>query len=297
LSGGTFIASLGALAIGIKSGGTSGGDSGALILGNSANDVNVNTLVLGSLSGATSGSPVAQGVLTSGGGNFLVNGNVTLGSFSGSFGSATGILNLNGGTFAVGGNIVAAGGAGIVNVSGATLVLSNQAAVTALNVTNATLRLTVNGNPATTNIVATTMNASGTTMIVIDSVTNVSGETTIPLISYSGANPFAGLALAALPDGYSGNLVDNSVKKRIDLSITRSAPSSPRILSPVVNGTNLQFQIGDSSAGFDYVLESASQLAPANWIPVQTNAGGGTLTFTIPMNATNVQQFFRIRVQ
>jgi hypothetical protein len=44
------------------------------------------------------------------------------------------------------------------------------------------------------------------------------------------------------------------------------------------------------------VLEVTPQLAPANWTAIQTNGGGGLLTFTIPINA-DTQQFFRIGVQ
>ncbi len=65
LSGGTFIASLDALTLGLKSGGSSGSANGTLILGSSAaNGVNVNTVVIGSMAGAASGSPVARGTLT-----------------------------------------------------------------------------------------------------------------------------------------------------------------------------------------------------------------------------------------
>jgi hypothetical protein len=303
LSGGAFIAGLGTLAIGLKSGGSSGGDTGTLTLGNSAaNNVNVNTLTIGSLAGAGSGSPVAQGTLTFGGGNFLVNSNVTLASFSGSFGSAQGTLNVNGGSFAVAGNIVGGGGTSTLNVIGGTLVLSNQAGIvgsplTAVNLTNAILHLNINGNSPATNIVATAVRAGLTNFITIDAITNVIGATTIPLISYTGASPFSNLALAALPPGYSGNLVDNTANQRIDLTVAASAiPTSPQILPPVLVATNLVIQV-NSQAGFNYILEATSQLAPPVWTGIQTNPGGGTLTFTIPISPVNPRQFFRIRVQ
>ncbi|MEI9960788.1 MAG: hypothetical protein WDM76_06550 [Limisphaerales bacterium] len=231
-----------------------------------------------------------------------LNGDVTLGSFNGGSGSAQGILSINNGTLSVAGNIFGGGGNSILNVSGGTLVLSNKAGatgfpLTALNLTNAALHLNVNGSSPTTNIVATTVGASGTTIITIDSITNVFNSITIPLISYAGANPFSHFALAALPAGFSGNLVDNSANKRIDLSVTSSsAPPSPIILPPTLNGTTLTLRV-NSQSGFDYVLEVASQLAPPNWAGIQTNAGGGTLTFNIPVSSSNSQQFFRIRIQ
>jgi hypothetical protein len=115
---GTFIASLEALTIGQKGGGNSGGSSGSLTLSSSAaNDVNVNTVTIGSLAGATSGSPVAQGTLTIGGGSFKVNGDVTLAVFDQGIGSSSGTLNLNGGVLAVAGDIAAGGGTSGLNVN------------------------------------------------------------------------------------------------------------------------------------------------------------------------------------
>ena len=123
LSGGTFIASLGTLTLGKKSAGNSGGATGTLTLGSSpANSVNANAVVIGSLSGASSGAATVQGTLNFGGGSFRVNGNVTLGSLSGS-GTAQGTLNISGGTFAVAGDVMDGGGTSTLNVSGGVLDL------------------------------------------------------------------------------------------------------------------------------------------------------------------------------
>jgi hypothetical protein len=45
------------------------------------------------------------------------------------------------------------------------------------------------------------------------------------------------------------------------------------------------------------VLESTLVLDPANWQGIQTNAGGGTLNFNIPVNPAKPTEFFRIRAQ
>ena len=136
VSAGTFIASLDTLSIGLKAGGSSGGDSGTLQLGASAgNDVNVNTVVIGSLSGAGSGSPVGQGTINFSGGSFRVNNDVTLGSFSGDFGSAVGTLNLNGGTFAVAGDVTDGGGSSTLNLNAGVLDLKPAGDDTAGSVT------------------------------------------------------------------------------------------------------------------------------------------------------------------
>jgi hypothetical protein len=304
LSGGKFSANLGSLVLGQKLGGSTGGASGTLTLGsNSGNSVNVNSILLGSIAGAASGASAVTGTLTFGGGTFLVSSNVTLGSFSGSFGSASGILNLNGGTFTVGGNIVnGGGGSSFVNVSSGTLVLSNQAGaasspLSALNLTNASLHLSVNGSALLTNIVVTTVSASGTSVITIDTITNVSASATIPLISYAGTSPFAGLTLAALPVGFTGNLVNNTAARRIDLSVIAvSNPPSPLLQTSLQNGTNFTVQL-NSQSGFNYILENSPSLAPVTWSGIKTNPGGGPISFVVPVVSTNPQQFFRVRVQ
>jgi autotransporter-associated beta strand protein len=70
---------------------------------------------------------------------------------------------------------------------------------------------------------------------------------------------------------------------------------APTITQTAMSGTNLTLQV-NSQSGFNYVLEATPQLALANWTPIQTNAGGGVQTFTIPISA-GAQQFFRICVQ
>jgi beta-mannanase len=69
----------------------------------------------------------------------------------------------------------------------------------------------------------------------------------------------------------------------------------PSILPPSWDGANLRLQV-TSQSGFSYVLQATPQLGPADWTPIETNAGGGLLSFTIPTNA-RTQQFFRISVQ
>ncbi len=176
-SGGTFIATAGTLTLGQKSGGSSGGANGTLTMsGSSANAVNVNSVVIGSLAGATTGSPVAQGTLTFNGGNFLVNSNVTLASFSGSFGSASGTLNINGGTFAVAGNIADGGGAATLNVNGGLLDLKPAGDAGAGSITVDSLLL----NGVITNALNVTVSKfSGNGTIASQTgVTTVSGLTT-----------------------------------------------------------------------------------------------------------------------
>jgi len=88
----------------------------------------------------------------------------------------------------------------------------------------------------------------------------------------------------------------NSAPSAVYMMTVGSNPASaPTILPPSWDGTNLRLQV-NSQAGFGYVLQTTPQLAPATWTPIQTNAGGGLLTFTIPTNGST-QQFFRISVR
>lgn len=74
------------------------------------------------------------------------------------------------------------------------------------------------------------------------------------------------------------------------------AATPPTILSPSVSGTNFTLQVV-SQVGFNYVLQATPLLMPATWTGLKTNAGGGTLTFTIPVNPATPKLFLRIRVQ
>jgi autotransporter-associated beta strand protein len=79
------------------------------------------------------------------------------------------------------------------------------------------------------------------------------------------------------------------------LTVAAQTPASPMILPPLLNGTSLTIQV-NAQAGFNYVLQTSTQMAPSNWTAIQTNSGSGLLTFTIPINAS-AQQFFRISAQ
>jgi len=71
-----------------------------------------------------------------------------------------------------------------------------------------------------------------------------------------------------------------------------SAPPAT-ILPPAVSGGNLVVQF-QSVTGYNYVLESSPQLAPATWTPVQTNAGGGLITIPVLIDPLKPVQFFRV---
>ncbi|MGN6555919.1 MAG: beta strand repeat-containing protein [Verrucomicrobiota bacterium] len=80
------------------------------------------------------------------------------------------------------------------------------------------------------------------------------------------------------------------------IKVASNVAPQPTILPPTLSGTNLTVQVA-SEAGFNYVLQATPALSPATWTDIQTNAGGGTLTFSIPVTPGNPQRFFRINVR
>jgi hypothetical protein len=214
----------------------------------------------------------------------------------------TGSINVTNGT--VRGNIAAGGGNSILNLIHGTLAVSNNVGTSAapletLNLSSASLHLNANGNATGTNIVATTVTTSGTTTITIDSVANVSGPTTIHLLGYTGADPFTSLALAPLPSGFAGNLVDNP--GMVDLSIDVSAlPPSPTIKNitvgagqVVISGTN------NNGAGGTYHLLASTNIAVplTNWAVVTNSTFDANGNFSSTnATGTNGQQFYILRV-
>jgi hypothetical protein len=297
-------------------------------------DALVNTLVLGQGETATGDSGYAQGTLTFTAGTLnvwnvtngcqranntatetgviningtalLISTNIVLAQVASGANASlvTGTLNVSGGT--VEASIFAGGGVSTVNVNGGTIIATNTvigtapAPLTALNLTNASLQLSVNGSAPAANVYATAVGTNGTTTINIDSVANVTGPTTIHLISYAGADPYKALSLA-LPFGYTGTLVDNPGS--IDLSVSVSPPQPPpTIRSITVNGGG-QVVINATNnfgAGGTYeVLTSTNILTPlANWTVLTNgafNASGNASSTN--SSGTNNQQFYILKV-
>lgn len=130
ISNGTLVGDFDTIVLGEKSGGGVGGGDGTLTLGfSAANAVETNTLVLGTMAGASgtaTGKSTSLGELIMGGGSFIVHGDMSMGIFGGTIGTARGMLSLTGGAFTVGGNIVKTDSdrsAAVITVDGASAVL------------------------------------------------------------------------------------------------------------------------------------------------------------------------------
>jgi hypothetical protein len=179
-------------------------------------------------------------------------------------------------------------------MDGATAVL------TALNLSGGTLQLNANGNAATAAITATNVGTGATTTIKISSIANVSSTAQIPLISYTGTDPFASLSLATAPAGYAAALVDDTANSSIDLSITNlvpPTPPTPRITGVSISGTTLTLTATNGALNGQFMLLGTTNLALplSQWTPVFTNnfdaAGNLNLSANI-INPAAPQEFY-----
>jgi fibronectin-binding autotransporter adhesin len=175
----------------------------------------------------TSGGTAPTAVMSVGGGTLKVANNISLANNGGTAGTGT-LIVTNGGIINAAGIIKTTTiGVGIINVTNSTVAIASSSGsigtpsipVDTLNLENATVRLNLDGNNPTPTIVATTVNTNGVNTIRIDSIVNASGTVTLPVMSYTGTDPFGSLTLS-LPLGYTGNLIDDTVNSQIELSVT-----------------------------------------------------------------------------
>ncbi len=170
-------------------------------------------------------------------------------------------------------------------------------------------------NPRTDASVTNNLTVTASFAINTYTLTYSSGSTNSTL---SGSSPqlvnygASGTAVTPLPNtGYHFvNWSDGSTASpRTDASVTNdvtvtatfvaviSAPPVITNAAMALNGTAFTLA-GTGVANQDYVLLTATNLPPANWLPVQTNTAdaSGAFQFTDPW-ATNGQQFYRIQAK
>lgn len=305
LSGGTVDALIGTMNVG--RGGTNKNDTGTAqgTLTLTAGILNVTNLSIGVEQ--TNNSASVTGIVNVNGTASLVstNGGITLAKvIAGGSGTTSGALNITNGSVLAA--ITAGGGTSTVNLVGGTLTVpvggsigTSAAPVTALTLSGGTLYLNVNGSAPAAIINASSVTASSTT-ITIDSVANISGATTVHLISYTGANPYAGLSLGGVPYGYSATLVNNSGS--VDLTMmAASLPPSPKIGSISISGGQLILSgshNSDVTDGSYSILTSTNVAAPlTNWTLLNRGYfdASGNFSSTNPLG-TNGQQFYILRL-
>lgn len=234
-------------------------------------------------------------------GTLSVSGTLNLGLTTGGAGALTnvGTLNINGGAAEINKIVCGTGGGtNTISLNGGMLSITTTAGTTgaglyALNLVGGILQLDVNGSAGVTNIVATNITTSGTTTLQIGSLSGVSTGVTYPLISYTGTDPYSSLSLV-LPNGYAGNLVDNSGV--VGLQLTTIPPSQPPSFSSIsVSGTTLTLSGTNGVPGNSFVLlETTNLTPPVQWTPVFTNVYGinGTFNMSTNINPGVPNQFY-----
>jgi autotransporter-associated beta strand protein len=255
----------------------------------------------------SSGGTAPIGVMSVGGGTLKV-GSISLVNCGGTGGTGSLIIT-NGGLVICSNSILktTAVGTGVISITNATLTMTSGTgsigvsgqAVDTINLSSATLHLKVDANATGPNIVATTINTNGVNPIIIDAIANVSGTMTLPLISYTGADPFGSLTLS-LPLGFSGNLEDDVANSMIKVTITApvsaalvwvGATNSVLISNWDTNKTKnwvdaATLSISQAYADPDTVLfddtalNSTVTLMTAN-LPASVNFNNSTLSYTL----------------
>ncbi len=310
-SGGYVDALVNNLSIGVSGTGSSSGNTGngSGTLTFNAGIIEVNNLTNGwSVGTGTNGTDNGVGTVNiNGTATLVVNNTLAMGmNTSTGGGNPSGTLNINGGNVQAA-SITAGSGASVITLNSGSLILTNAAgapgaAIDGFACTNATLHLNLNGASVITNIVAANLMAGGVNVVVIDSVVNLGGPITFPLISYSSFNGSmaANFVKGALPAGFSGSLVDDSTRNRIDLVIAPSTLVTPRVGAFSVSGANAVFSGSNGLPNGTYHVLAATNLTlPLDqWTPVATNTfdSSGNFNFSQAMNPDAPGQFYLLQI-
>ena len=217
------------------------------------------------------------------------------------------VMNLNGGLASLGNvSLTASVGAGTLNISNATVTVSNitysGTGTATLTLNNATLNVNIPGfgNPAAAPIAAGSFGAGGVVNLGVNGSGFAVGQ--FPLISYSGSiggNGFAALILASLPANVSGYLSNNTANASVDVVIT----SAPPAVNP--NPTNILFSVTGSAPaqtlnlswpadheGWTLLTNAVGLTATNAWFPYPNSAS--TTNVSIPMDYAKTNVFFRL---
>ncbi len=134
-------------------------------------------------------------------------------------------------------------------------------------------------------------------LLNIGAITGVNATSTIPLISYTGTDPFANLALGTYPAGYAVTLEDNAGNSTIDLRVISTSKPKPFVTGFDVVGTTLTLQGTNGSSGGQYVVLGSTNVALplAQWTRLFTNVFAPDGSFNLSTNILNPalpRQFF-----
>ncbi|HTQ30622.1 MAG TPA: hypothetical protein VMI53_05375, partial [Opitutaceae bacterium] len=317
LTGGTLDALVDLLILGKGESPTlgSGNSTGVVLFAQGTLDVNTLQMAVqspGSSGGTgvgTTGTNYYGEIDVNGSASLLVNSNLWLTTSSGAAGAYQlwGVLNVNGGTVQANA-ITNNGGTSLVTLNAGTLILggalgSASRPVTAFNLTNASLHLSLDAQAPTTNIFTATLTAGGLTTLNLDALANASGTNRFSLIKYSNFNgAISNLAIGSIPSGLTASLSNNVASQTIDLLTMPLVKTSPAIVASVysaidqtltLSGTN-----GTPGAAY-YVLGSTNLTLPlTNWTFIGSDNfdANGNFIFPINLDPNSPRQFFLLQV-
>lgn len=298
MTAGTFIANLGAVVIGEKTGGGVGTATATMSLGtSSANSVTAASLVLGNYSSGTGSTTAsfATANLNMGGGTFDVTGDVTIASHNNGTGLATANLNLTGGTFTIGGNVTkgaSASATATITLNGGTLdmtggTIGSAAANALVNFVAQQGRIRnlqeLNGGGAFTKTTAGTLIASG--------VNGYTGATTVQAGVFQVGEGQAGSISSATTVQATGTLAGTGVINN-QVVIQNDAFLKPGDLAgagkgrlsmgslTVATGGQIQLQLTSATIPLDSALYGA--ITGGSWVDAQTYYSANSPAWNVP---------------
>lgn len=181
-----------------------------------------------------------------------------------------------------------------------TLTISNSLTL-AGSTLKTTFRINKDGGPTNDKIAGLTTLACGGSLIVTNiGVTEpVAGDTFQLFSAASIVGSFSSVTLPSLTDtNLSWNT--NSLYTTGTIAVVGTAPPQPTIQPVFIDGTgtNLVVRV-DTASGFEYVLETTTNLVPVVvWTPVLTNLGnGGVVTNLVPVSKTTPKRFYRYQAR
>lgn len=144
--------------------------------------------------------------------------------------------------------------------------------------------------PANINIQASVTNGTApvTSVQFFAGTTLLASESTGPFSTTANNLTAGNYAISAVAQDGTGlsatNTVNISVVTPVAVTMTNSSAS---------HGTNFQFSYG-ANVGLTYVIQKATSLAPANWVPIVTNIAASNPTNYMDTHATSNPAFYRV---
>ena len=236
--------------------------------GNGVMNVTAGSLEVNSLNLAVGGPATTTGILDLTNATCVISNGVTIGA-----GTASGTLGISSSTVKILTGTLGTSASGLAN----------------LNLDGGSLTINANGSLGAASIIATNVTTGATTTINLGAIANVSSTVQIPLLSYTGTDPFPALHLGTYPAGYAVTLVDNIGNSSVDISIVPPVVPTPRITGISVSGITLNLTATNGANGGQYTLLGTTNITlPLNqWTAIFSNNFDGSGHLNVSTNVIN----------